>query len=73
MEQFGMGWALAAIKQAASLSGGTGNSLDLFFCVFVGIYLYWKSMITKYEVFNRCERILYAILGVRPYTAIVER
>ena len=30
-------------------------------------------MITKYDVFNGCERVWYAILGVRPYTAIVER
>ena len=45
----------------------------LIFCVFVDIYLYWKSIITKYEVFNRCEKILYAILGVRPYTGIVGR
>ena len=73
MEWFEVDWALAAIKQAASLSGRTGNSLDSFFCVFVGVYLYWESMVTKYEVFDGCERILYAILGVRPYTAIVER
>ena len=26
-----MDWALAAIKQSASLSSGTGNSLDLIF------------------------------------------
>ena len=30
-------------------------------------------MITKYEVFNGCEKILYAILGVRTYAAIIER
>ena len=30
-------------------------------------------MITKYDVFDRCEKILYAILGVRPYTTIIER
>ena len=30
-------------------------------------------MITKCEVFDGCEMILYAVLGVRPYTAIMER
>ena len=29
-----MDWALAAIKQAASLSSGTGNSLDFFFLIY---------------------------------------
>ena len=29
-------------------------------------------MIAKGEVFNRCVMILCAILGVRPYTAIME-
>ena len=30
-------------------------------------------MIGKGEVFDGCEMILYIILGVRPYTAIIEK
>ena len=30
-------------------------------------------MIGKGEVFDGCEMILYTILGVRPYTAIIEK
>ena len=30
-------------------------------------------MIAKGEVFNTCVMILYTILGVRPYTAIIEK
>ena len=73
MEWFGAVWALAAIKQAASLSNGTGNSLDLICIFFVVIYLYRSSIITKDEVFDRCVMILSAILGVRPYTAIMKK
>ena len=39
MEQFGMGWALAAIKQAASLSCGTvifwTDSSVYFWCLLI--------------------------------------
>ena len=44
-----------------------------FFCIFFVVYLYWSSMITKYEVLNGYVIILSAILGVRLYTAIMKK
>ena len=38
-----MDWALAAIKQAVSLSGGTGNSLN-FFCVLLLLSTYTEVL-----------------------------
>ena len=73
MERLGGNWTLSAIKQAASVSSGTGNFLDVF-SIHLLVSTYTKvSVITKDEVFNRCVIILYAVGGIRPYTVIIER
>ena len=73
MEQFSENWTLAAIKQAASLSSGTGIFLN-YFSIHSLVSTYTKeSIITKAEVFNRCVVILCTIVEVRPYTAIIKK
>ena len=73
MEQFSENWTLAAIKQAASLSSGTGIFLDCF-SIHSLVSTYTKeSVITKGEVFDGCVMILCTIVEVRPYTAIIEK
>ena len=68
-----MDWALAAIKQAESLSSGT-EILWTFFCIYLLVSTCTKSLwLLSMKFFDGCEKILYTILGGRPYTAIIER
>ena len=73
MERFSGNWTLAAIKQAASVSSGTGIFLDDY-SIHLLVFTYTKVfVITKDEVCNGCVIILCTIVGIRPYTAIIEK
>ena len=59
--------------QAASVSSGTGIFLDNF-NIHSLVSTYTKVfVITKDEVFDRCVIILCTIVGIRPYTVIIEK
>ena len=73
MERFSGNWTLAAIKQAASVSSGTGIFLADY-SIHLLVFTYTKVfVITKNEVFDRCAIILCAVVGIRPCTAMIEK